>query len=434
MSEAFSGHTTRSGRSTRPARTSAASRWVASTWLRSTCSRSPNGCIPTPGTLPCTSATVTGRPSPAPTGSRRTGHGHRHSQQDQRDGPAPRPERQHGRRRPGAPHSAVAKVTSGAPPTAAYGVNGDAVSAKASRPHGNPAERHRVPGQLLRHPQAGHPQRPARQPQHRRRQGTGQGQERGLEQRHQEPGVRPDDGQPGPAAERRWPGRAPGRPPQPPGRTGQRLSRIRSATPTGASGQRSYGRERQGDQRPADSGTGQPRTEPSRPPAATARSLRRRLPPRADRSRWSSRWLAPGHVADGPARDPCRGCDGTTCQRAGRCRPGVLPGRRVRARTALRTDLVRPAAGSKAVVYWAVGPFPCLTLRSLPHPGRRRRSDLAPGRRLRIAPSPARSRQLSRRGIPRGCPVVDVVTLVARPLAVNSPLTCTDAQKCRWGT
>src|SRR3954453_183677 len=113
---------------------------------------------------------------------------------------------------------------------------------------------------------------------------------------------------------------------------------------------------------------------------------------------------------------------------------GVLPRRRVRARTALRTDLVRPAAGSKAVVYWAVGPFPCLTPRSLPHPGRRQRSDLAPGRRLRIAPSLARSWQLSRRGIPGGCPVVDVVTLVARPLAVNSPLTCSDAQRCRWGT
>ncbi len=37
-----------------------------------------------------------------------------------------------------APHRAVAKVTSGAPPTAAYGVNGEAVSAKASRPHGKP--------------------------------------------------------------------------------------------------------------------------------------------------------------------------------------------------------------------------------------------------------------------------------------------------------
>jgi len=30
--------------------------------------------------------------------------------------------------------------------------------------------------------------------------------------------------------------------------------------------------------------------------------------------------------------------------------------------------------------------------------------------------------------------VVDVVTLVARPRAVNSPLTCSDAQRRRWGT
>ena len=66
--------------------------------------------------------------------------------------------------------------------------------------------------------------------------------------------------------------------------------------------------------------------------------------------------------------------------------------------------------------------------RSLPHPGRRRRSDLAPGRRLRIAPSLARSRPYCRGGgFRRGCPVVDVVTLVARPRCCQLPA---DLHRC----
>ena len=68
----------------------------------------------------------------------------------------------------------------------------------------------------------------------------------------------------------------------------------------------------------------------------------------------------------------------------------------------------RLAAESIAVVYWAVGPFPCLTPAGFLPLKRRRRSDLAPGRRLRIAPPRARSRLVvSRRGSLSGCPAVD---------------------------
>ena len=207
----------------------------------------------------------------------------------------------------------------------------------------------------------------------------------------------------------------------------------RSATPTGASGQRSYGgsaRATSAPRRRRRPAAAEASRSPPRRRGRSAGGCRRGLTGRGGRHDG----LLPGTSrTDRHAIVPGLRRYNVSARRA--VPTGVLPGRRVRARTALRTDLVRPAAGSKAVVYWAVGPFPCLTpVRSLPHPGRRRRSDLAPGRRLRIAPSPARSRQLSRRGIPRGCPVVDVVTLVARPVAVNSPLTCADAQKCRWGT
>ena len=264
MSEAFSGHTTRSGRSTRPARTSAASRWVASTWLRSTCSRSPNGSIPTPGTLPCTSATVTGRPSPAPTGSRRPATGT--ATASRTSGTARRHDPSASTAAAArAPHRAVAKVTSGAPPTAAYGVNGEAVSAKASRPHGNP------PNGTESRASSSATQRQAThsgQPGSRSTDGVrapAQRQERGLEQRHQEPGIRPDDGQPGQQrheggqavhqADRRSPPGGQAAAEQDQQRDAHRRQRPEVV-----------GRERQGDQRPADGGTGQPRTESSRPP------------------------------------------------------------------------------------------------------------------------------------------------------------------------
>ena len=61
MSEEFSGHTIRSGRCAWPDLIRLASAWVAATWLSSTTRRSANASSPSPGTLPCTAATVTRR-------------------------------------------------------------------------------------------------------------------------------------------------------------------------------------------------------------------------------------------------------------------------------------------------------------------------------------------------------------------------------------
>src|SRR3954470_5478069 len=58
MSEEFSGQTTRSGRFASPAWILAAKPLVAETWLSSTTRRSANASRPSPGTLPCTAATV----------------------------------------------------------------------------------------------------------------------------------------------------------------------------------------------------------------------------------------------------------------------------------------------------------------------------------------------------------------------------------------
>ena len=209
-----------------------------------------------------------------------------------------------------APDSAVAKVTSGAPPRAAYGVNGDAVSAKASRPQGKPPNGHGVPRQLLGHPEAGRPTAasPAAgaRPGAARRAGPGSR----LEQRQQEPGVGTDDRQPG---QQRDEGAEPV----------HQAEQGAAAGPLAAAEQDQSGhadrrqrprvvrRERDRDQRAADDGGGQPWPERERTPrrratpsAAGVRApvavvvTRGRRSFRASESPVASCWLP--------------GCDGTT--------------------------------------------------------------------------------------------------------------------------
>src|SRR5664280_700023 len=135
MSEEFSGHTTRSGWGSRPAWIASPRRSVAATWLPSTAARWALNSRPSRGTLPWTTATVavpltgsaTGATSPT-TGTASTAT----------TPPTRRSTRRSTRRVPGAgrgrqssaaqasrlPQSATAKVTNGAPPQAAYSVNG----------------------------------------------------------------------------------------------------------------------------------------------------------------------------------------------------------------------------------------------------------------------------------------------------------------------
>ena len=83
MSEAFSGHSTTSGRGRRPAATSAASCSVTRTWLSSTARRCALKSRPSRGTLPCTAAIVTvrtGRAGGREQRGQRTGR-----QRDERD-------------------------------------------------------------------------------------------------------------------------------------------------------------------------------------------------------------------------------------------------------------------------------------------------------------------------------------------------------------
>ena len=168
MSEAFSGQMTRSGRATSPARTSAASRWVASTWFRSTCSRSPWKSSPTPGTSPCTSATVTGRPSPAPTGSSSpaTGTARASSASTAAGRQAGQAQDRRREQRSGkGGHEGHQRGTT----DRGVGREGRRGLGERQPPPREAPEGRRVAGQLLRDPQAGHPDRPPRQPQHGRR-------------------------------------------------------------------------------------------------------------------------------------------------------------------------------------------------------------------------------------------------------------------------
>ena len=141
MSLEFSGQTTRSGCGCRPAATSAASCWVARTWLSSTARRWALKSRPRRGTLPCTIATVTAVPRPG----RATGSQAGPATSNAPHAPAIRP-RGAGADRAGAtasatrtpPAAATAKVTSGAPPNTASRSPGASPWLNASRPHGNP--------------------------------------------------------------------------------------------------------------------------------------------------------------------------------------------------------------------------------------------------------------------------------------------------------
>ena len=146
MSDAFSGHTTRSGLARVPAATSAAATWVAVTWLSRTWRRWALKSRPARGTLPWTAMTLAGVPS--------VGSGTANPATRTRTAPASassagRAGRWWVRRRSRGPRSqaaaasrpperATAKVTAGAPPSAASRPNGESAWLKASRTQGKP--------------------------------------------------------------------------------------------------------------------------------------------------------------------------------------------------------------------------------------------------------------------------------------------------------
>src|SRR5450631_3136818 len=154
MSEAFSGHTTRSGLGWVPAFTAAATRWVTAAWLSSTARRSALNLSPARGTLPCTARN---RPV-APVVDLGTARGASMTARAPRtQGTAdralramallPGPDWAADRRPPTtwatpaanrAPTSATPKVTAGAPPRAASPARGESAWLNARRPQGNP--------------------------------------------------------------------------------------------------------------------------------------------------------------------------------------------------------------------------------------------------------------------------------------------------------
>ena len=143
MSEAFSGHSTTSGRGRSPAATSAASCSVTRTWLSSTARRCALKSRPSRGTLPCTAAIVTVRTGADPGGRQQRGERacreRDERQQRGRGGAAPRRRARRRAASPSAsPASTVANDSSGAPPTAATGSSGPSGWPNATRPHGNP--------------------------------------------------------------------------------------------------------------------------------------------------------------------------------------------------------------------------------------------------------------------------------------------------------
>jgi hypothetical protein len=146
-SEAFSGQTTRSGRATRPAATSAASSSVWASWLAVTARRWSNSLSPSRGTLPWIAATTTcaspavgteTRPPPASSTAPAAAA-------SATAGPATVIRAtvvRRSRNRPTPPRAApivtTANVSIGAPPIAAHGSSGPSAWPNAIRPHGRP--------------------------------------------------------------------------------------------------------------------------------------------------------------------------------------------------------------------------------------------------------------------------------------------------------
>ena len=151
MSEAFSGHTTRSGRGWVPAFTDAAACWVALAWLSRTARRSALKSSPARGTLPWTAMNRAVGPSVGLGTSRGRSIT---TMAPTRQGAAERtlrgmpPRGMPGCRLPRIswatpaasrpPTSATPKVTAGAPPRAASPARGESAWLKARRPQGNP--------------------------------------------------------------------------------------------------------------------------------------------------------------------------------------------------------------------------------------------------------------------------------------------------------
>ena len=95
----------------------------------------------------------------------------------------------------------------------------------------------------------------------------------------------------------------------------------------------------------------------------------------------------------------------------------------------------RLAAESIAVVYWAVGPFPCLTPRWLPPA--QATAAVGPGTRTALAhcaalrPKPARC-VAERKSVAGVLSVDGPYPCAVRRRSVNRPLTCTVPQRRRW--
>ena len=185
MSLAFSGHTTRSGCSVRPAATCLARARVASTWLSSTARRWALKSRPSRGTLPCTTATVTVRPAGGGVGTAAAPAVRATAITAGRITAVPVARRRPGRSAPrtaaasSPPASATPNVTSGAPPSRASPSSGESAWLKASRPHGNPPKGVRSRS-LLRGPQHAGDQRGGPPPAGHHRSGDRRG---GPEQR-----------------------------------------------------------------------------------------------------------------------------------------------------------------------------------------------------------------------------------------------------------
>ena len=144
MSVEFSGQITRSGSGAAPAATSAASRWVAATWLSQHRPRCAEGVQAGPrhvalddGDREVRRSSVGfafgGKPDQAARGA-----DHRDPDEGRGDQARPAVRTDNATQASSDPTRAIANVTAGAPPSAAYGVSVVAVCPKANRPQGNP--------------------------------------------------------------------------------------------------------------------------------------------------------------------------------------------------------------------------------------------------------------------------------------------------------
>ena len=322
-----------------------------------------------------------------------------------------------------------------------------AVSANASRPHGKPPNGHRVAGQLLGHPEAGHPERPGRQPEHG-------GREAPARARNDASSSATASQASGPitvsqdSSGRKSRGRGPGRAGHRGAALWPRHSRTRPATPSGASSHTSYGGSASATRAPL---TAAPASRGPSPPGTASATVRRTGRPRPGSAGPVAVLVTVVRVLPGVGSSGTAGRTDTvsglrryngrepaTVPMVGRSGAGgpadpTRPRRRVRARTALRTDLVRPAAGSKAVVYWAVGPFPCLT--PWVSPSLRATTAIGPGTRTALAhcavPGPKPARVCRGGGFLVGVLWWTSLTLVLQRVPVNRPVTCADAQSRR---